>query len=214
MLILPAGLGLFSVLFTYAYTEIGDKTLWLMPFWWVTFEWLSTFTEFAFPWFTLGYTQSYYLPLIQFATLTSVFGVSFWVMLINVLLYFVWHQKNRFVRIRYFSVILLLFLGPLLHGVWTLNNADTSKSEHIRVSVTQGNIDPFKKWESEYREASFAAYERLSRTAKAQHPNLIIWPETATPCFLRHDSEHMGRVVSLVNELKTPVLTGTPGLYL
>ena len=210
LLLLPAGFGLFAVLFTYAHSKIGDKSLWLVPFWWVTFEWLSTFTEFAFPWLALGYSQSYYLPLIQYASITSVFGVSFWVMLLNVLIYFIYCQKDRLLRIRYLSVIVLLFLIPLLHGVWVLNNADTSNSKHIWVSVTQGNIDPFKKWESEYREASFNAYERLSRASNTQHPKVIIWPETATPCFLRHDSEHMGRVVSLVNELNTPILTGTP----
>ena len=210
ILLLPIGFGLFSVLFTYAQARIGDKSLWLVPFWWVTFEWLSTLTEFAFPWLAIGYSQSYYLPLIQYARITSAFGVSFWVMLLNVLIYFVWRQKQRSLRIRFIFIILLLFLMPLLHGVWVLNNTETSDSPHIRVSVTQGNIDPFKKWEPEYREASFDTYERLSRMANTQHPDVIIWPETATPCFLRHSSKDLGRVVSLVNELNTPILTGTP----
>ena len=58
-----------------------------LPFLWVTFEWLYALGEFAFPWLTFGNTQTYQLAKIQFAELTGVYGISFWLLVLNVLVF-------------------------------------------------------------------------------------------------------------------------------
>jgi apolipoprotein N-acyltransferase len=58
-----------------------------LPFIWITYEWLYALSEFAFPWLTLGNTQTYSLSKIQYAELTGVYGISLWVMILNILFF-------------------------------------------------------------------------------------------------------------------------------
>src|SRR5713226_2677352 len=60
------------------------RAVYLFPFIWIGFEYLHSITQFAFPWLVLGNTQTYNLPAIQFASITGVYGVSFWLLWINV----------------------------------------------------------------------------------------------------------------------------------
>ena len=59
-----------------------------LPFIWVTFEWLYALGELAFPWLTLGNTQTYQLEKIQFAEITGVYGISLWIVVMNALFFF------------------------------------------------------------------------------------------------------------------------------
>ena len=57
------------------------------PLLWVSWDFLRTLTQLNFPWSDYGYTQSYYLPLIQAAEIFGVYGVSLMIHTVNVLLY-------------------------------------------------------------------------------------------------------------------------------
>ena len=66
---------------------------------WVTFEYLRSNLSFlAFPWALLGHTQYLNLPIIQMASFTGVYGISFVIMLANgaiadLIVY--WIEKGR-----------------------------------------------------------------------------------------------------------------------
>ncbi len=61
--------------------------LFALPFIWVAFEWMYALGQFAFPWLTLGTTQTYQLGNIQFAEITGVYGISLWLVVLNVLIF-------------------------------------------------------------------------------------------------------------------------------
>jgi apolipoprotein N-acyltransferase len=50
----------------------------------------------------------------------------------------------------------------------------------------------------------------LSNTAADSSPQLIVWPETATPCNLRYEPQYLHRVKAQIDSLNIPLLTGTP----
>ena len=50
----------------------------LAPFLWVSLEYVRGSGQIGFPWLDFGYTQTNYLPMIQFASLTGIYGVSLW----------------------------------------------------------------------------------------------------------------------------------------
>lgn len=207
IIVLPAYLGLFGVLHALTLKKWGYLAYWLTPVWWTGLEWLKTLGQTAFPWFTLGYSQSYYLYLIQFAEYVTVYGISFWLVLLNVLVFLgIKHRQWKFA-----GVFALLILFPFLHGKMIIPRTDEINPEKsVRVGLVQGNVDPFKKWKLEYKDLSFVKYGRLTAEIARHEPDLIVWPETATPCWLKHEMEYLKRVRDQVDSLGIPLLTGTP----
>ena len=80
------------------YTE-GTKHkisyLYLFPFIWVAFEWLHGETELSYPWLTVGYTQITNTNWIQFIDITGIWGASFVILMVNVIIF---DLINRFVE--------------------------------------------------------------------------------------------------------------------
>jgi apolipoprotein N-acyltransferase len=211
ILVLPAFLGLFAVVHVNGLRKWGAVAYWLTPFWWTGLEWLKTLGETAFPWFTLGYSQSYYLPLIQFSEYVTVYGVSFWLVLLNVIVFFTLKNQNPRRRWKFAAIFGVLIFLPLLHGTLVIPEVDEMRPvKTVRVGLAQGNVDPFQKWKAEFKDSSFVTYHRLTAEIAGSEPDLIVWPETATPCWLKHELDYLRRVRSQIDSIGIPLLTGTP----
>jgi apolipoprotein N-acyltransferase len=72
--------------------------IWSLPFLWVGMEYFRTLSQFAFPWSDLGYSQSYYLYILQIVSVISVHGLSFLIVIANVLL---WQVLRKEVSLGY-----------------------------------------------------------------------------------------------------------------
>lgn len=223
MLIHPLYYAVFAYAVSVARRAWSQGYLILVPFFWTAIEYVKSLGEVGFPWVTLGYTQSYYLQLIQFAAVTSVYGVSFWVLCLNVVFMLMWkHRIERRWLVGCAAVLAILFIAPYLYGLAVIPSpakADEPAGREVfhqyptnelRVAVVQGNVDPYMKWDKEFVEQNFEIYERLTRECISHEPELIVWPETATPTWLLHNLEKLTRVRDLVKELDVPLLTGTP----
>jgi len=212
ILVLPAYVALFAFLHVFSLQKWGEKSILLAPVWWTSIEWIKSLGQIGFPWFTLGYSQSRYLSLIQFAEYVSVIGISFWVLLINVQLY-TFLQSIRHKQTVYKPIIILglLFLLPFLHGKMVIPEKITlPDADKIRIGLVQGNIDPFQKWKPQFKDSSFTTYTRLTEQVARFKPDLIIWPETATPCWLRYEYKYLSQIKHQLDTLNIPLLTGTP----
>ena len=66
----------------------GWAALLVFPFAVAGFEWIRSFDQFAFPWMIIGNSQTCYPRLIQFADITSAFGISWWIAAVNVTIFF------------------------------------------------------------------------------------------------------------------------------
>jgi len=90
MLLLAAYCALYLALFTgllrWMSTGFTSIFLWGAPALWVALELARTYLFSGFPWALLGYSQYDQLPVIQIADITGVYGVSFLVVLTNILL--------------------------------------------------------------------------------------------------------------------------------
>src|SRR5262249_35651102 len=72
-----------------------------LPFFWVDFEFLRAYFLTGFPWALIGYTQYRTLPLIQMTDITGVYGLSFLILFVNVLVYELWRWVTGSGRARY-----------------------------------------------------------------------------------------------------------------
>ena len=194
-----------------------------IPVVWVVLEYVRTFLFSGFPWELLGYSQYNNLSLIQISRFTSVYGVSFLIMLFNTLLYEVivwWYdtKSTRTVKYPYLFaktvVIFLLITGILIYGDLTreqVRSAMEHTGDTITVGLIQGDIDQDHKWDPVYQNNTIASYLSLSQQAYNQsHPRLLIWPETATPFFFQSDSQYASQISSFVKSNNLYLLFGSP----
>lgn len=209
ILIIPLYLTLYGLIHIGLRRQSGDKAWFLLPFVWLAIEYLQSRSELAFPWNYLGYTQSYYTPLIQYAEYTGVWGVSFWVMTLNVLFWLLYRNgKNRRQRRLLIGALAVLLLVPLVQGSLRLRQSP-AEGRPVTVAVLQGNVDPFEKWAADSDEKNLALFESMSREAAAGKPDLILWPETALPFYLRSETRFLRRFEHLADSLAIPLLTGS-----
>jgi apolipoprotein N-acyltransferase len=209
LIIMPLFIALFSVIHVWFWKTWGNKSLFLMPFTWSGMEILSSLSPLAFPWNSLAYTQSYTPVMIQYISYTGMYGVTIWVVLINVLVfYLIINNKNKRLLKIIVMVILFLIISVWGYGKWMISK-ELPSDDKIHIALVQGNIDPYKKWTPTFIDSNFVIYSELTMQAYEGSPDLIIWPETATACYLLHRSKYFRLVKALVDSMQIPLLTGS-----
>jgi apolipoprotein N-acyltransferase len=83
-------------------------------------------------------------------------------------------------------------------------------SPTARIAVIQGNIDQTVKWNPAFQAATIKTYNRLSLSAKPENPDLIVWPESATPFYLFYNKEPTQEVLEGIQKINTDFLIGSP----
>ena len=177
------------------------------PALWVVLEYARTHVFPGFPWALLGYSQYRSLPVIQFADLTGIYGVSFLIVLVNIVIAeLIEKRKNPFPA----AVAVTMTAVVLGYGHYRLNVPEGPGG--VTIAVVQGNIEQDKKWDTSYQQGVIAAYERLTLKALEDRPDLIIWPETAIPFYFGGSGDNARRTEVLrqfVRTLRTPLLLGS-----
>lgn len=188
-LILSVYLALYFILF--GIIRYYNKNNILIPFSWTVLEFIRGNFGSGMPWLLLGASQYKYLPLIQIANITGVYGVSFFVASGNAIILTIIKCNN--VRQKIYSIVLLVLLFSALagYGVYTLNNQ--SIVEKIKIAIVQPNISQDVKWDPEYTNWMLNELENLS--LKINYADLIIWPETALPTL--EESKTLSNEISL-----------------
>ncbi len=177
---------------------------------WVTLEWVRGFFFVGFPWASLGYSQHPWLDLIQVAEFTGVYGVSALVMLGNLAIFGTLSTRGSGRWLVLDSAVALV-AGISVWGGWRrIQLAELPPAYHLRIALVQGNVPQDRKWDPAFQASTIAAYEELSRQAAARGVDLIAWPEAAVPFFFQAEGKNRDRLLQLVNELRTPLLFGSP----
>ena len=215
--LLAAYLSFYTALFCYLIKRVckNDQGLLFLfaPVLWTALEYIrSTHSEYGFSWLGLGYSQFQTLPVIQMAEITGVYGVSWIIMLVNVGLYLTWKSWKQDsginMGVRYLSVTMLVL--ALWVGLGSLALNRTVKAPSLTVALIQGNVEQAMKWNPVYQKLVMSKYRDLTLKASQSNPQLIVWPETATPFFYNQHQAGTDFVNDLARQIKTPILFGSP----
>jgi apolipoprotein N-acyltransferase len=185
-----------------------------IPSLWVILEYIRSHLFTGFPWALLGYSQYLNLPIIQIADITGVWGVSFLVMMVNVLIYSVMCRaycvlrQKQIIFIRSYFLPIFLILVSLIYGFYQLLNTQYSILNTLKISVIQGNIPQELKWDPEARDFIVDKYLSLTMQTAKDKPDLIIWPEAALPCVLEEAPVFYEKVKEFAKRIKTPLVLG------
>lgn len=217
LLFLVGYLSLYIATFAFLYRliqiRLGLQTILLAPLLWASLEYLRSFFLTGFPWASLAYSQYINLPIIQLSEVTGIYGLSFIILLVNACLYMTLHQwSKKTFPLREVAVTVLLLLGFLIYGYWRIEIIDRQalQSPALKIGLVQGNIDQSIKWDESFQKETMKIYERLSYKVADKKPDLIIWPETATPFFFQDAKEFQPIVLDIPNKTGAYLLFGTP----
>jgi apolipoprotein N-acyltransferase len=184
----------------------------------VGLEWLRGHLLSGFPWALVGYSQATQVAVIQIADLTGVYGVSFLLVLVNVVLAQaldgLMTRQTAASRPAYLPLIttLLIVAAALGYGLWRLAAVQASLVPGPRVGLVQGNIPQELKWDPALREETLQRYVRLTREVAEQGAELIVWPEASAPFVFENEPEYQAAIRALAVETRAHLLFGSPAI--
>ena len=225
-------LSLFTFLLSYfcnQQSSISNQLRYILaPFLWVTLELIRAHFLTGFPWASLGYSQFKTLPIIQAADITGVYGISFIIVMVNAAIASFIESITplhpplskggsggvRQFATKYMIVTTLFIISFSIYGYWRMNLFNSQLTTHnsqLKVALIQGNIEQNMKWDESYQSDVFDAHVNLTMQASREKPDLIVWPESATPFYFQADRNFGPKMIELAKNSGSFILFGTPG---
>ncbi|MEN5306280.1 apolipoprotein N-acyltransferase [Chryseobacterium cucumeris] len=180
---------LYSLVFQcYHWYKNAQGTYWGLGFLiaiWMSFEKFHLGWELTWPWLNLGNVFSDYPKLIQWYDTLGATGGSFWILLINVLIFYTvrtWEAgRKRKDLIKNSAIIGTLIALPMIISVIKYNNFDEKPTGQVNVLMLQPDLDPYAE---KYSKDSLTIEQDLLALAGKNSTGKIdyyIAPETALP---------------------------------
>lgn len=189
----------------------GGWGIWGVAALWITLEYLRSFVLTGFPWLTLGYSQVGFLPMIQIADVTGIYGVSFLLVASSAAVACAWRwwTGGKPVALAHLMGVVLLAASVRAYGLVRLASTP-SDGEPVRIGLLQGNIPQDQKWDEEFRTRTIETYQRLAQRSAENPIDLMVLPETAMPFFFQRGGAWAEQARDLARLNRVPVLFGAP----
>ena len=148
---------------------------------WLAFEYLHLNWDISWPWLTLGNVFSENHKWIQWYEFTGVLGGSFWILLINCVVYNWIVSASKKLASQWAAIAILLLVAPLVFSFYLYEKyAKHESNDSIQVSIIQPNIDPYNE-----KFGGLSNLDQLNKLVVLAKPTLdsttdyLIAPETA-----------------------------------
>jgi apolipoprotein N-acyltransferase len=215
--------GLFGWIFCFLFRRVGPgAALSAAPFTWVAHEYLrSNFYFLSLPWALLGHSQYQNPTVIQMAEFTGVFGISFWIMTVNsaltaIVVLLAKEQAGSAVGLfsrraaGWVAAVAAMSVGLTVYGRIQLAQEPTGRE--FKISVIQPSIDQEEKWDPKKAAEIMRILSDLTDTAAKEKPDIVVWPETATPKSISMDRKLYEQVRGIAESAGVPLLFGSAQL--
>ena len=198
-----AGISLIMGLLKSRYPQ---RWFWIFPFVWTAVEYIRNMDILTGgPWTALANTQLDFLTLVQNAEITGIYGITFWIVMVNILI-FNWLDKP-FPEHSFAAVS--IFILPWLTGLILMPQPHIENRNNLDVAVVQPNIHLSQKWKPGGARENIASLLTLSKPAILDSADLLVWPESATSTFIMQGNKNYLKWIQ--SELGyTKLLSGIP----
>jgi apolipoprotein N-acyltransferase len=178
-----------------------QRTLWSLAgaAIWVALEMIRARFLGGMPWNLLGASQFKLVPLIQIASVTGVYGVSFLVVWVSLSFFgagcLIFRRPNsRFAWQSEIFLPLFAVVAAFAAGGIRLSGNNSAPSS-LRVTLIQPSVPQTMIWDESANSNRFQQLLQLSENALTDKTDLLIWPEAALPEF---DDESYAAIVRLI----------------
>jgi len=180
---------LYSLVFQcYHWYKNAQGTYWGLGFFiaiWMSFEKFHLNWELTWPWLNLGNVFSEYPKFVQWYDTLGATGGSFWILLINVLIFYTirtWEAgRKRKDLIRNTSIVVGLIAIPMVISIIKYNGFNEKPTGQVNVLMLQPDLNPYGE---KYSKDSLTILNDLLTLADKNAKGKIdyfIAPETAIP---------------------------------
>lgn len=184
---------------------------------WVALEWLRGTLFSGFGWNPLGVALCDDIPLIQIAAVTGTAGLTFLCVMGSAIAAITVERLRREIRSGrprpHVDLFAVLFLVVLLFGYGvrkiTVSRPGEPPPIPLRVAGVQGNVPVYDYWDAKCEGRIMEGYLEQSRQALAGDPDLLVWPEAATPRPLLLDEILFNQVKDLASGTRSDFLIGS-----
>jgi apolipoprotein N-acyltransferase len=182
---------------------------------WVLLEWSRTWVLSGFPWLPLAASQWERTSILQVASYTGAYGVSFVLVSMNIGFasmahsLFVERQSGLNLRRPEFLLGLLLLMGCVSILLQDTINRSRYTVPLGRFAFVQPYIPQVLKWDPAQVTSIQTVLETTTLKAGETRPDLILWPEASSPLAVRGNPGAKAFMESLVTRAQTPVLLGS-----
>jgi len=168
---------------------------------WVTVELLRTYWVSGFPWMLFGYALVPFSGILQIATWTGVYGLSFVAVAVNSV-FAIGIARRSFKWIAGAAALaIVLSILPII-------GEKPPSGDSITARIVQANISLDQPWQD--GPATTQLLDELSQlsTASPGTVQLIVWPETPAPFYLKEDPSFAQRIERIATASQAYVLVG------
>ena len=191
--------------------------------WWCVLEWCRSWIFTGLPWNLLAVSQWHEYPIIQIASYTGVYGVSFIILFFNIALgdailryYAILKGLNKKGKrpVSLYLAVLLVVLS-MVYGIIKIKETGLKpvSTGSISIAAVEGNIPECRFYNEEQAMNALSTYIRLSNNILPFKPDLLIWPESAVPQPLRGggglSERYRTELGELIKKYHVPVLLGS-----
>ncbi|OJJ18925.1 apolipoprotein N-acyltransferase [marine bacterium AO1-C] len=151
---------------------------------WLSFEYLHLHWDISWSWLTLGNAFAQTTNWVQWYEYTGVLGGSLWVLMLNLLAYFIVKSTLGHNRRTYAIYLALLLFVPIIASYIIKPSFANTKRQTIEVALVQPNIDPHTQ---KFRNnKGFIPYQvqlkqflKQAKSVVTPQTQILLFPETA-----------------------------------
>ncbi len=190
---------------------------------WSILEWVRSWIFTGLPWNYLAITQWSNIAVIQIASITGIYGVSFILAFVNIALaetilacYYGYKYKTKFYRPAVVYLAILLVVCNFVYGIYRITKLHRLPEKDyvsLRALVVQGNLPQLRFYSRTEALEALKIYLGDSAQMLPLKPDILIWPESAVPQPLRGGGDvsekYREGLGKLLEKFHTEILLGT-----
>lgn len=189
---------------------------------WCFLEWLRSWVFTGLPWNFVATTQWNHPLLIQIASITGIYGVSFVIVFVNLslaeiiqVLFNSYKYQTTFYRP---AVVYVAIFFVLINGFFGYYSVSSYAKNYIpgtslKALLIQGDIPQIRFYSARQALEALDIYSKYSEEMLPAKPDILIWPESAVPQPLLGNTylslEYRSNISQIIEKYQVPILLGT-----
>lgn len=188
---------------------------------WVVLEYVRTFFLSGFPWLPLAASHWQRPLLLQLASWTGAYGVSFILIFFNLGLAFYIDRLFRFYGQGWkrfcpeFFVGLALLMATAFGSFQAARSTAGEQEKAFNVAFVQPYIPQTVKWDPGKTREILDTIERTTLRTRdmPRRPDLVVWPEAVTPLPVLGNRDVQRWVEQIAARMEAPLFLGSVGVH-